>query len=1586
MRFCDGSYKRFSKLINFAAAVVVGIFFFSSQAQSQEITAIDFNGAPLGKVIPDGKVVSFDNRLLGNVTADSFVVDSSGRLIGGVVPQGVAIGNDARFLGKVGSDGIVRSPAGQNLGRALPNGLVVNEYFDILGEVIFPGLVYNDEGAVSGRVTGDGLYTDLAGRQIGIITPDGYAYRKIGNDYLLDGHLISSKMVVSLEGDFIGSIVPGGQVTDFNSEIIGQIKANGFVYNNDSQIIGRVVLGGYAFDNSGFYLGIVSYNGEVVSANKVVGKARADGRVVDINNNIVGYFVNTAATATDLKGQYLGRILPDGTLAKSASSNGLVGARGVVSDASGAIIGSLIQTGPVFDYKGTLKGHALSNGSVISLNGTTIGYMIGSNAYNLSGVAMGAVLTPKVVFSTNNSFLGISGISTSFDNQGSKLFASPLGYVFDQVGNLAGRALGLDTFVTPFGTVSSYMGLNGRAVDSRGNDLGSIFGQGYVLNPQNQLIAKSINAVFATDYRGKSLGMLSFTNLVLDKALKATSKILPDGSVSEIASGNINYLPKVGEASAALIARDFSGGLLGYADIIGNINNAGGAKIGSVAARGFVVDNSGIVIGYVSGYGAAINDKCELIGVVSSNGGLYNYRDVYVGKALANGLVISDSGASLGYVALQSPVIDFTGKIIGFPSFSGSVINEKGEVLGCLDRQGQLRNADKSLVGKAIEYESVIDFGGQIIGYSTLDGSVVNSDNDIIGYQQPNDNVNSAAGVPIGGLFKYRVAFDLDNKFLGYVTSEGKVINQFSEDVGAVDFDGYVVSSKQKIGYALYDFYVYDNNNQVIGIINRNGEVSSFTNQNLGRFDRGFVIKGDVVIARGNRDYNIRDAAHLVLGQLQLDGRVLDNFGNVIGRLDTAGQIIDNNSKVIAVATPLQFYSSVSTAKKLQMIFDENGNFIGYLDENGNLVDENGNVIGRVDENGNIVNKDGKVVGNISANKLLYDADGKVIGYIDEKGNIVDLNGNVIGRLDDNGNLVDTSGNTIGHLDADGNIVSPDGKIIGHVASAQQAYNSKGEIIGTVDKNGNVIDKQGKIIGKVNEKGEVVDANGNIIGRIGRKWFDSAPGISPTEATQNSVQDEDISPALKLLEQSKYYKSLGIALTPDGEYLGEILENDTVVDEKGNIIGYRMPDGLIIDDEGNLIGTEDFGTEDDIKDGNIFVPAGSFGPGGAYGVGSGSAGNLGPGGGYGPGERYDPTRRAALNAAMQERRQNISVGKISSGYRKEAFDGYQKDWSEQGIPKSVSSWRVDMSEMIFSDKPIPAVIARAIDTNNPAPITAYVERNVYAEEGRNIIIPAGSRLIGAFGSITAAAEATSESARVQISWERLIRPDGSIFIFSGQTADAQGRAGALGYVDQQLFKKYTLPVITTVLTSGTSYFIASADDAAGEIETSRQQAANDARQNFLDDMEELFDDILADKTDVKAMTYIPAGTRIIVYPNMDLWLRSVERDNEESQKYQKPEILIDDVKTRQDMDQTKREDVAKAASSGQVVYDPDDAGVEAAGSGTTPLLVDTAPKKKTTTLAPPPPPASGSISAAPAQMPDTGASSATTNSSIPALF
>ena len=1498
--------------------VFMTMFFFTSSAAAQEITAIDFNGDLLGKVIPDGKVVGFNNQLIGNVTADSLIVNFDGKLIGGVVPQGIAIGSDAKPLGKVGNDGTVRLASGQTVGRVLPNGLVVNDYFDIIGGVIFPGLVYADDGSTIGRITGDGQFTNLQGQTIGLVTPDGYAYQKVGTDYILAGRLISSKMVVSLQGEFIGSVILGGEVSNFDSEIIGRIKANGYVYNAENQIIGHIVKSGYAFDNNGYYLGVVTYNGEVVSGDRLLGRIRADGNIVDLENNLIGYSVDIAGTATDLRGRYIGRLMPEGNLSRAKTTTALVGARGIVNGSEGTPIGQISATGPVFDYKGSLKGHALPGGSVIALNGTSIGYMIGKEAYDLSGRMMGAVLGQRSIVALNNKSLGMSGIGSQAEVDKDRLQLSPLGYVFDQEGNIKGSSISPTLLYSANGSSIAVMGLDGKAVNIAGNELGTINGGGYVLNSQNQLIAKNIDTSFALKSNGEYLGNLTAENLVMSPSLDIIAKILPDYSIVKASSKNsINYVPKVGNGYKGFAAQDFSGNILGYTNILGQVNNLNGVKIGQVVERGYVTDNNGQVIGHVLNFGTMINSKCGFEGVITPKGDVQNYRGTYLGRVLPNGFVISDSGTQLGHISSTLPVIDASGRVLGFGSGSGKVIGTDNSEIGCLDRQSRLYNADGSFAGGVVSYSSVMDFSGNIIGRSVLDGKIIDNSNQIIGYQQPNGNVNSTAGLPLGNMFKYAVAFSFDNKFIGLVLEDGSVIDSKKESVGTVDFDGYVLRDNQKIGYALYDFYVYDKEGNVIGYINQNGEVTSFTNKNLGRIDRGFLVdKDEEVIGRGNRDYNIREKSRLVLGELMLNGNVLDSQGNIIGTLGKAGEVLNRNNEVIATASPLQYYSKVASKSKKEMVFDKDGNFIGYVDENGNLVDAKGNIIGSIDKDGNIINKTGEVVGQRQVEKDVYDKEGNIIGRTNAEGLVLDANGKVIGRL--------------------------------------------------------------------NENGDVIDANGNIIGGISRNWYEK---VSRPEA---SSKPEDVSPALKLLESKGHRKSLGIALTPDGEYLGEIMEDKSVVDKKGEIVGHLMPDGLVIDDEGTLIGVEEAKQP---KEGGIFVPPGTFGDGGAYGTGSGSPGNLGPGGGYGPGERYDPMRQAALNAAMAERRKNITVGKISNGTRKEAFDGMQKDWTEQGIPKIISSWRVNMSEMILSDKPIPAVIARSIDSNNPAPITAFVERNVYAEEGRNVIIPAGSRLIGTLGGVTASTEATSESARVQISWERLIRPDGSLFVFQGLTADAQGRAGALGYVDQQLFKKYTLPVMTTSLTSATAYFMAPNDNES-EYESPRQQAANDARQNFINEMNNIFDEILQDKSNIKPLTYIPAGTRIIVFPNTDLWLRNWENDQDASLQLEKPQIFIDDGEKAAEQEKKSREPTTKTVSTGgDVVYDSSMEDVEST-KAPAPLVDDSKSKRKQPPgqvyIAPPPPPSASSsgsgVSTPPTTTSSGTSSSANTNNSVPALF
>ncbi len=175
------------------------------------------------------------------------------------------------------------------------------------------------------------------------------------------------------------------------------------------------------------------------------------------------------------------------------------------------------------------------------------------------------------------------------------------------------------------------------------------------------------------------------------------------------------------------------------------------------------------------------------------------------------------------------------------------------------------------------------------------------------------------------------------------------------------------------------------------------------------------------------------------------------------------------------------------------------------------------------------------------------------------------------------------------------------------------------------------------------------------------------------------------------------------------------------------------------------------------------------------------------------------------------------------------------------------------------------------------------------------------------------------------------------------------------------------------------------EDNGSETETSRQQAANDARQNFIDQMNQIFEQILADKTNIRPLTYIPAGTRIIVYPKVDLRLRTAERDAEASTNMKKKDVLIDDKEAQDRIATQAAERRIKQATGGggsassQVVYESEKAQVQ-------PVLLEENSGSKSgrapassVGATPPPPPSMGGT-------PVSTGSSSGSGSGVPQLF
>ena len=70
------------------------------------------------------------------------------------------------------------------------------------------------------------------------------------------------------------------------------------------------------------------------------------------------------------------------------------------------------------------------------------------------------------------------------------------------------------------------------------------------------------------------------------------------------------------------------------------------------------------------------------------------------------------------------------------------------------------------------------------------------------------------------------------------------------------------------------------------------------------------------------------------------------------------------------------------------------------------------------------------------------------------------------------------------------------------------------------------------------------------------------------------------------------------------------MEDNSVVDKNGNILGRLMPDGFVINDDGSLIGVAERKKPETST--GVSVPAGTFGDCGAKATGNVSARNFGP--------------------------------------------------------------------------------------------------------------------------------------------------------------------------------------------------------------------------------------------------------------------------------------------------------------------------------------------------------------------------------------
>ncbi|MEL7689454.1 TrbI/VirB10 family protein [Citromicrobium bathyomarinum] len=107
---------------------------------------------------------------------------------------------------------------------------------------------------------------------------------------------------------------------------------------------------------------------------------------------------------------------------------------------------------------------------------------------------------------------------------------------------------------------------------------------------------------------------------------------------------------------------------------------------------------------------------------------------------------------------------------------------------------------------------------------------------------------------------------------------------------------------------------------------------------------------------------------------------------------------------------------------------------------------------------------------------------------------------------------------------------------------------------------------------------------------------------------------------------------------------------------------------------------------------------------------------------------------------------------------------------------------------------IPAVLETAIDTDVPGFVRAVVSQDVKSFDGKNVLVPRSSRLIGQYQSGLQAGQ-----KRAYVIWTRVIRPDGVSVNLQSPGVGFDGKTGLPGDVDSRFFQRFGSAMLLSVI-------------------------------------------------------------------------------------------------------------------------------------------------------------------------------------------
>lgn len=186
---------------------------------------------------------------------------------------------------------------------------------------------------------------------------------------------------------------------------------------------------------------------------------------------------------------------------------------------------------------------------------------------------------------------------------------------------------------------------------------------------------------------------------------------------------------------------------------------------------------------------------------------------------------------------------------------------------------------------------------------------------------------------------------------------------------------------------------------------------------------------------------------------------------------------------------------------------------------------------------------------------------------------------------------------------------------------------------------------------------------------------------------------------------------------------------------------------------------------------------------------------------------------------------------------------------------------------------IPGILETAIVSDLPGQVRAIVSQDVYSFDGRRVLIPTGTRLIGEYQS-----EITRGQTRIFVVWTRMLRDDGVSVRLNSIGADSLGRAGLTGHVDKKFRERFGAAILLSIVGAGASYLTGYGSEAAAGDSDDAQEAEELARETIAETFSDMANQALGDSLRIPPTISVSQGERIFVFVRQDLDFSAMYED------------------------------------------------------------------------------------------------------------